>query len=192
MSDDFLHAHGQALEEAFFADKNRALLANLRDRLGREDLRATLRDAAGPIDEETFTILVDQGIRPETLIALKLVPLVAVCWANGVVEPEERELVLQSAAKQGLVPGVPGYELLEGWLESRPDDVLFTAWKRYIHAMTLKADPATTHALKKEILKTSREVAEAAGKLFGYFLGTSAEEKAVIHKIETAFEREAS
>ncbi|HEV7281268.1 MAG TPA: hypothetical protein VGN57_13775 [Pirellulaceae bacterium] len=191
MSDEVLHRHGQALEEAFFVEKNRELLAKLRDQAARDDLRASLREAAGSVDDATLDYLVTHGIRPETLAALKLVPLVTVCWANGVVESEERELVLQSAEKQGLQPGVPGYELLQSWLETRPDPALFAAWKNYVHALASQADPATISSLKQEILGTSREVADAAGKLFGYFLGTSAEEKAVLREIEHAFERTA-
>ena len=35
--------------------------------------------------------------------------------------------------------------------------------------------------------RANQAVAEAAGKIFGYFLGTSAEEKAVLDEIERAF-----
>ena len=189
MNDDVLQRHGQALEEAFFVEKNRQLLAQLRERVAREDLRATLRDAAGSVDDATLDYLVQHGIRPETLAALRLVPLVAVCWANGVVEPQERERVLEAAAKQGVQPGAPSYDLLQSWLETRPAPELFESWKQYVRALASQADPARVEALKKDILATSRDVAEAAGTLFGDFLGTSAEEKATIDEIERAFSR---
>ena len=73
---------------------------------------------------------------------------------------------------------MPGYDLLRGWLEQRPDPELFESWKGYVHGIASKADPATKASLKQEILATSRAVADAAGKIFGYFRGTSAEEKA--------------
>ncbi|HEV7279035.1 MAG TPA: hypothetical protein VGN57_02380 [Pirellulaceae bacterium] len=179
---------GLALEEAFFAKRDQELIASMWERVVRDDLGAAMRESGGPVDEETLDHLVKHGIGPKTLAALKLVPLVVVCWANGVVEPAERELVMQSAAKNGLQPGMPGYDLLRGWLESRPDPELFESWKSYVHGIASNADPATRVALKQEILATSRAVAEAAGKIFGYFLGASAEEKAVLREIEQAFD----
>lgn len=187
MDDDVLHRRGQALEEAFFAKRDRELIASMWERVVRDDLQAAMRETVGPVDDATLDYLVKHGIGPKTLAALKLVPLVVVCWANGVVEPEERELVMQSAAKHGLQPGMPGHDLLRTWLEHRPEPELFESWKGYVHAISAKADPATKDALKQEILATSRDVAEAAGKIFGYFLGTSAEEKAVLDEIERAF-----
>jgi tellurite resistance protein len=188
MNDDVLKRRGLALEEAFFAKRDQELIAGMWERVVRDDLQAAMRESGGAVNEQTLDYLVKNGIGPKTLAALKLVPLVIVCWANGVVEPEERELVMQSAAKNGLQPGMPGYDLLQGWLEHRPDPELFESWKSYVQAMASKADPATRASLKQEILATSRAVAEAAGKIFGYFLGTSAEEKAVLHEIEQAFD----
>jgi hypothetical protein len=188
MNDDVLQRRGQALEEAFFAKRDRELIASMWERVVRDDLQAAMRESGGPVDDATLDYLVQHGIGPKTLAALKLVPLVVVCWANGVVEPEERELVMQSAAKNGLQPGMPGYDLLRTWLEDRPDPELFESWKGYVQGIASKADPATKTALKQEILETSRAVAEAAGKIFGYFLGTSAEEKAVLREIEQAFD----
>jgi hypothetical protein len=188
MNDDVLKRRGQALEEAFFAKRDQELIASMWERVVRDDLQAAMRESGGPVDEATLDYLTQQGIGPKTLAALKLVPLVVVCWANGVVEPEERELVMQSAAKNGLQPGMPGYDLLRTWLENRPDAELFESWKGYVHGIASNADPATKTALKQEVLATSRAVAEAAGKIFGYFLGTSAEEKAVLREIERAFD----
>lgn len=188
MNDDVLQQRGHALEEAFFAKRDQELIADMWERVVRDDLQAAMRESGGPVDEATLGYLVKNGIGPKTLAALKLVPLIVVCWANGVVEPEERELVMQSAAKNGVQPGMPGYDLLRGWLEHRPDPELFESWKGYVHGIASKADPATRESLKQEILATSRAVAEAAGKIFGYFLGTSAEEKAVLREIEQAFD----
>lgn len=188
MNDDVLHQRGHALEEAFFAKRDQELIASMWERVVRDDLQAAMRESGGPVDEATLDYLTKHGIGPKTLAALKLVPLIVVCWANGVVEPEERELVMQSAAKNGVQPGMPGYELLQTWLKHRPDPELFESWKNYVHGIASKADPATRAALKQEILATSRAVAEAAGKIFGYFLGTSAEEKAVLREIERAFD----
>jgi len=39
---------------------------------------------------------------PETVLALQLVPLAAVAWADGKIEPREREAVLKAAAAQGI------------------------------------------------------------------------------------------
>lgn len=191
MNDDALQRRGNSLEEAFFAKRDQQLIADMWERVVRDDLQAAMRESGGPVDDATLDYLVKHGLGPKTLAALKLVPLIVVCWANGVVEPEERELVMQSAAKNGLQPGMPGYDLLRGWLESRPDPELFESWKGYVRGIASTADPATKAALKQEILATSRAVAEAAGKIFGYFLGTSAEEKAVIHQIERAFDETA-
>jgi hypothetical protein len=85
--------------------------------------------------------LVAFGLRPETLAAFSLFPLVQVAWANGFIHRRERLVALESVA---CVRGSPGYRLMEQWMNGRPNAKLVRAWRDYVSAFlqTLTPDGA--------------------------------------------------
>jgi len=62
---------------------------------------------------------------------VSLVPLAAVCWADGCLEDKERRAILKAAAARGVAPGSPHYAMLEAWLKEKPSPQLMEAWKKY-------------------------------------------------------------
>ena len=82
-------ADARALEEAFFAKDNARLLKQMREKKQREELREVVQIK----DEAFLDRLIELGINPETVLALTLVPLTAVAWADGILEDRERYAV---------------------------------------------------------------------------------------------------
>ena len=79
----------RALEDAFFTKENARLLEQLKEKQKREALREVVQ-----IKDETFLDrLIELGIGPETVLALTLVPLIAVAWADGTLDSRERDAV---------------------------------------------------------------------------------------------------
>jgi hypothetical protein len=74
-----IFADARTLEDAFFTKENARLLEQLKGKQKREALREMVK-----VEDETFLDrLIELGIGPETVLALTLVPLIAVAWADG-------------------------------------------------------------------------------------------------------------
>jgi hypothetical protein len=139
-------------------------------------------------DDAVIDKLVALGLRGNTVAALSLVPLIAVAWADGTIQEDEREAILQGAHGKGLEQGTPGYELLGRWLETKPEEALLDAWEGYIKALTGQLNDEQTRLLKTQIVGFAKLVAGAAGGVLGFGKVSGAEQK-VLARIEAAFTR---
>jgi tellurite resistance protein len=120
MTDSLLEDRRKALEEQFFKKQDAELLQRMREQRAEQERRQALATASGVRDEAALEAMVQADIGPETLAALGLVPLVAVAWADGKLDDDEREAVLSAARGLGLEEGGPADRLLVGWRSSRP------------------------------------------------------------------------
>ena len=186
-SDEFLGKRKKALEETFFAKQNQALVDELRQKRDREAARQALAGLAGIGDNAVLDRLIELEIGPDTWSAISLVPLVETAWADGDVDEKERRAVLAAAEANGAGPNSPGYQLLEGWLESRPGAELLESWAEYISALCETLSPADKAALKGEVLGRARAVAEAAGGILGFGNKVNDAEAETLAKLEKAF-----
>jgi hypothetical protein len=118
-----------------------------------------------------------------------VVPLVEVAWANGNVDQKERRAVMAGAEASGVTAGGPSHQLLQRWLERRPDGRLLQAWGEYIVGLCAQLDPGEKRALRDEILGRARTVAEAAGGYLGLLNKVSREEELVLEQLAKAFDR---
>ncbi len=183
MTKDFLAERGKGLEEAFFAKQDALLRQQLAALDASRSSTAALSEASGITDTATLDQLVAAGVSATTLAALTLVPLVAVAWADGKIDDNERTVLLTGAEKAGLDKGHAGYGLFEGWLAKAPGPDMMSAWKRYVSAL-----PADARAMiRGDILGRARTVAEAAGGFLHFGNKVSAAEQAVLTELETAF-----
>lgn len=187
MSDDFLGKRRKALEDSFFAKRNKQLLDQLSQQVAAEKKRDALSAACGVTDEKVLDHLVSLDIGVETLAALCLVPLVQVAWADGTVAAKEREAILSAAADSGLNSGDTAYELLQGWLEEAPSDELLDAWKEYVSAFSKVIDAEVFAGLRDDLLGRAQQVAEAAGGMLGMGHKVSMSEQTVLNDLQQAF-----
>ena len=158
---------GVNLEEAFFADENARLLEGLRKKAEHEDRRSALRDVVSIDDEKFLDRLISMGIGPEQAMALRLIPLIFVAWADGNVDEREREAILQAASKHNLTSDKLARRMLEGWLERRPDPEILLTWKGYIRRIWDRFSDAEQIQMRNNLITSTREVASAAGGFLG-------------------------
>ena len=184
MSDE-LHKRGRALEDAFFNNQHEKLLEKLRAQQAAERKQGEIAGATGIRDSEILKLLVSQGVGPEALTALVIVPIVLMAWRKGRVEPAERSAILRAAEGRGVPQGGPGWKLIESWLDRRPDPQLRPAWEAYVKALKEKISPADFAALREDVLTRARDVARAAGGFLG-LATVSADEKQFIAILEAA------
>ena len=174
------------LEEAFFAKKNRELQQKLHEKVARENAIDELRSSSSIEDEAVLEELYELGISSETVAALELVPLVQVAWADGRVDPEEKEALLKAAAAAGVDEGSASYEMLEGWLREPPGEEMLSAWREYVAGLAANCSEGSREALKAVTLGRAEEIAEAAGGFLGVGR-VSASEKDVLASLAEAF-----
>jgi hypothetical protein len=190
MSDSFLGNRRKALEDCFFHQVDQKLLARLKAAVtGTQELRARLIEVTAIDDDAFIDKLVELGIQPETAVALSLVPLVQVAWADGQIQEGERKAILSAAKDSGIDEASPSYELLQGWLASDPNNELEATWRGYVQALMETLSPHERSKFCEAALKRARAVAAVTGGVLGLGDKTSASEMRVLDRLATAFEK---
>jgi hypothetical protein len=179
-------ASGRSLEDSFFLEQDRQLLASKAELAKLAETQEALASVSGIKNQDILKHLVEIHVRPETLAALSAIPLIEVVWADGTVDEKERKVVLDFAAVQGIAKGTVTHDLLERWLERRPTEQLLAAWQHYVEGICDKLSVAERQILKDELLKHVRAAAEASGGFLGLGKVSSAEQ-AVLAKLEASF-----
>jgi len=188
MSERIFEDRRAALEEAFFARQNEALLRQLREADQQQSARGALSAASGISDPAVLDQLTGLGIGAQTLAAFALAPLVLVAWADGTLSSEERSAVLSGAHKAGLKAGDVGHRLLEQWLAQPPGPELLATWKAYTASLTAGMAADQRHALRDAVVGQAEAVADAAGGFLGLGNRISAVERARLAELGAAFE----
>lgn len=186
MSSDALKDRKDALENEFFVRENAKAVEALRAKLSADASREALAEASGISDASVIDGLVEAGITAETLAALSLVPLVAVAWADGKLDPGERDAIERAAESANL--SADHQALLAEWLGAAPGAGLLDAWKAYVAALREGLDADSLAALRQTIVGGARSVAESAGGFLGLGNKVSNSEAAVLADLEACFD----
>jgi hypothetical protein len=185
MTDSFKHRE-ETLENRFFYKMDQELIQKIREKDEAEHGREKLAQVTGIGDAAVIQELLDNGIRPESLVALSLVPLIFVADADHVLEDKEIDAILDAAIDAGLEPESASHQLLLTWLEREPDPELLEAWRHYIQALCHILPKEQIAQMQEDILTRCRKVANAAGGFLGRGKVSSKEEEMMTH-IESAF-----
>ncbi len=182
--DHDLEKESGRLEEAFFARDNASLLEELRTRTDEERRREMLREVVKIQDEAFVDRLVALGIRPETALSVALIPLVFVAWADGDMSDRERNAILEAAKQRGVTAENIARRLLESGLARKPDPRLLSLWKTYVRKLWGYFTADERWKMRRNVLQSTRDVAESAGGFLGLTSKTSAEERRVLEELE--------
>jgi hypothetical protein len=180
-----LEERRQSLEEQFFQKENERHRDALKAKQDRDARKAALQ-SAGIHDGALADQLVDLGVAPQSVAAVELVPLVLVSWADGEIQPKEREAILRAAHDAGVPEGGPGSQLLQKWLETPPPATLEGTWTSYIRELCAQMTPQAKGKFCSELLGRTLQIAKTAGGFLG--IGSvSAAEHDVIDRLTQAF-----
>jgi hypothetical protein len=181
-----LGERGRALEEEFFRKEDQRLTAKLRELKARETSRGELSRISGIKNTAILDRLVELGIHAETLVALSIVPLAEVAWADGAIDAKEEQAILDRAAKSGVIPGSTSHDLLKSWLERRPEPRLLTAWIHMVQGINENLTAEQIEALRAGLVERVQAVARASGGVLGVSKVSRAEAE-MIRQLESAF-----
>jgi len=173
--------------------KEISLRKNL-DRARRLRTRAELQIQSFQLSMETGIMckatlerLLSYGIRAENVKALQLSPLFFVAWADGELDRNEHDTIMDHVKSWGINPSDPSYYFISYWLEVPPSPEYFEAWRLYIGGKFQQADDASFLQLKDDTLRQVKMVAEASGGFWGFGESISAFERKEIQKFEEIF-----
>jgi hypothetical protein len=184
--DGSLFERGKSLEDHFFSEKDKQLLAQLKQDLAQKVSREALSNCSGITDGKVLDALLANGITAESITSFSLVPLVAVAWADGRLDEQERQAIMKASQSVGIEPGSVAQRLLQSWLEKSPPSQLLAAWKDYVASLKKSLDETAFSQVRNTVMRRARDVAEAAGGFLG--IGkTSEKEAAVIDDLEDSF-----
>jgi hypothetical protein len=178
-----LKKQAKDLEESFFAKENEQLLRELREKAKVDERRKALSAVVKVKDPMLIDHLLELGVGPESIMAVGLVPLLAVSWADGRLEDKERKAILKAASERGVEPGSANYTMLEVWLKEKPNQQLMEAWKRYARDLREQLTEPERILLRESIVGRAREIAQAAGGFLGV-QAISPQEKALLEELE--------
>ncbi|HWQ33347.1 MAG TPA: TerB family tellurite resistance protein [Blastocatellia bacterium] len=187
MSDAFRDRE-KGLEEEYFRKKEQELIEKMRQRQAADAERREMAAATGLADDELLSDLQELGFTRETVSLLHLAPLVQVAWADGQVQRNEREQLVQIARLRGIAEGSLADKQLAKWLEERPSDEFFAQTLRIVHAMIEAMPPVQGEAARRDLVAFCIAVASASGGILGLGDKISDEERVAITRIAREFE----
>jgi tellurite resistance protein len=162
------------LENRFFFKESKVMSEELKRLKHEEETIDALARASGINDTSVLKELVALAIRPETVAALCLVPVIEVAWADGAIDAREIEVFIKGSEKTGFQANM---RILREWLLKKPDDALMQAWKQYMKGLCGVMNAKAHEQLCDDILDHAREVAKASGGFMGLVDPVSPEEK---------------
>ncbi|MBI5508032.1 MAG: TerB family tellurite resistance protein [Deltaproteobacteria bacterium] len=162
-----LQSNARSLQDAFFLEQDKILIEKLRAMKKMAENKQSLAAISGITNDVILTRLVELGITPETVAALTTVPLIEVAWADGSIDDKERLAVLAHASTRGIKPGTVEHDLLERWLQHRPEPKLLEAWQTYVRGLAEHLSDQEKTILRDELLHATRAAAEASGGFLG-------------------------
>ncbi len=180
--EDSIQKRGHALEEIFFQHVDQLLIEKMRNEMKAEETVDALAHASGISAKDVLKSLVDLGVSAESLVCVSLIPLVAVAWADGIVQKGEENAILKAAAENGIAEGSSSYGLLVGWLKKQPASDLLDVWKAYMQAVKAKLDATAFHQMSESILDRAEQIATASGAFFK-IVAVSESEKHVLQEL---------
>lgn len=181
---DAFSRRGDALENQFFANLDRKLIEQLREKADAESLANALGIQVGPL----ATSLLKAGVSPQAALALRFVPMVLVAWADGRIEPEEASVVQQATTKLGVQSDSPAGQLLASWLKSPPPADMIGLWSEYARNLFEHLSASEAEMLRQSIVQEIHAVAETAGGVLGWGAVSTGESK-VMQAIENALSK---
>ena len=150
--------------------------------------KGALKAVSGVSYNAALDVLVKLDIDYETLVALALVPVAAVAWADGpYISSEDRQDILAAAEEAGLDRNSAGYQMLSRWLVRQPDREMIAVWKKAIASLVAPLGQDARYALQHDFLGRARDIAQLTGSFFGIGGHISQDEQRVLDELEQAF-----
>jgi hypothetical protein len=178
MSQSNFEAQATVLEREFYGGIDRELIVQVQQQIEQSvDTPATA--FPGLSNQRILSELQSAEITPKTLMAFALFPSIYVAWSDGNLAEKEKDAILKAAETVGVISGSPAFRLLNSWLNKRPMEELFAAWKEFVIAVRPALSDDAFQELRDAATTRARDIAAVAGGFLGVFRISASEEKAL-------------
>lgn len=178
MSQSSFEAQATMLEREFYGGIDRELIVQVQEHL-EQTVDAPATAFPGISNQRILSELQSAEITPKTLMAFALFPSIYVAWSDGDLAEKEKNAILKAAETVGVISGSPAFGLLNSWLNKKPAEELFAAWKEFVIAVRPALSDVAFQELRDAATTRARDVAAAAGGMLGVFKISASEEKAL-------------
>jgi hypothetical protein len=137
-------------------------------------------------DRDALEDLENIGVNPSTFVAVKLIPMIAVAWADDDLEDEEIAAIQKAAKEDGISPDSPAGKLLHQWLRDPMGEDVINAWELFISAYSTTLSTKERNRLEAETIDDAIKVAMAAGGFLGLGKVSQVEDN-MINRLRNAF-----
>jgi hypothetical protein len=141
-----------------------------------------MAEAIGERDESFVIELQSAGYTGETIVLAELTPQIQIAWADGAVSQRERDVILESAARRGVLRQSLASLQLARWLERRPSEDFFRVSREVMTRMLRRLPAHLQPNVRRSLLREFGDVAAASGGFFGW-RSVSTDEQGVIDSI---------
>lgn len=150
----------------------------------REVLRAKLAEVTCVRDEQLLERLIQQGLGPGSVEALRFAPIAEVVWASGYVTDAERELALEVIESGKMLSTEEAVRVFRDWLKSAPSKDLWTTWEQCSSQWLHANDDIDRQRFGQFLHHLATRIAAASGE--GEKICSS--ERAVLHRISRVYQ----
>jgi len=185
MSDAF-DKREAAYEAEYFHKKDQEMVEKLRAVFHQKVDKQGIAEATGITDDQVLDNLVKLNLRGDVMAAFQLYPLVAVAWADGEVDENERVAVLNAAQQHGIAADSQAYQWLNARLTEGLGEDGAKVWNLYARELKKRLSAEQLAEFRKDILDLCQRVAESSGGLFNFAFNVSKSEEAVIENFKQA------
>lgn len=175
------------LEDAFFAANDQKLIAQLQILKQLEENIESLSKVSGITNKSVLKKLVELNIRPETIAAISMVPVVEIAWADGKLDEKEKNAILGFSEQHFASKNEITRDLLIEWLNHKPPKEMLEAWLHYIKGLCENLSAEEKKSFKESFMSQAHSIAEASGGFLGLGNKISKEEASVLKNLEKAF-----
>lgn len=187
MSHNVFDERRTALEEQFFAKHDAELVSKLKTEASAKATKEELRKLTGINNEQLLDTLVNLGIGGAATLVMSLYPIIAVAWADGVVDEKERTIIAALSKTMGIDEKSPAQGYLTKWLAEKPEPKWHELWAAYTRELAFRLPVSDRELLKATVLDRARSVAEISGGFLGLAFRVSKAEQDVLDKLAAAF-----
>lgn len=189
MNDDALADRRRATEDDYFRKRDKQLIDSMRMQTEQRAARQRLSQRVGVADETLLQRIEAIGFSDESVPLLHVLPLLDVAWIEGTPSPAVAARITTAARDHGVDESSDADRRLQGWLGSRPSDVLFNEALHVISAMIQPWTVVQRERYVQKLLERCTEVAAASGGILG-FGKISRRERELLDRIRETLEEE--
>lgn len=187
MPDDFAD-RGRPHEDDYFHRQDRELIEKLKKDAQKQAERQRTAQAAGVAeDAAVLDDLEKLGWNSDTVKLIHLFPLLQVAWADGKLDPKERDLILEAAGVHGVQEG-PARDRLIAALSARPSDDEFARATAILGALVSALPEDQRAESQRNLVSYATAIASATGGTLGFGSKISAQEAKALQRIAAALE----